>query len=60
MGIKFAVVICFILDYNSCASGPCKNGATCSNIPDHYQCTCSHDWSGKNCDVGKKINYNNS
>ncbi|XP_052070060.1 fibropellin-3-like isoform X3 [Mytilus californianus] len=37
--------------YNSCASGPCKNGATCTNIPDHYQCTCNHGWSGKNCDV---------
>ncbi|CAG2248857.1 unnamed protein product [Mytilus edulis] len=37
--------------YNSCSSGPCKNGATCTNIPDHYQCTCTHDWSGKNCDV---------
>ncbi|CAG2206585.1 unnamed protein product [Mytilus edulis] len=36
---------------NSCASGPCKNGATCTNVPDHYQCTCTHDWSGKNCDV---------
>ncbi|CAG2248856.1 unnamed protein product [Mytilus edulis] len=37
--------------YNSCASGPCKNRATCTNIPDHYQCTCTHNWSGKNCDV---------
>ncbi|CAC5361885.1 unnamed protein product [Mytilus coruscus] len=37
--------------YNSCASGPCKNGGSCTNIPDDYQCTCTHGWSGKNCDV---------
>ncbi|XP_076073441.1 P-selectin-like [Mytilus galloprovincialis] len=37
--------------YNSCSSGPCKNGGICTNIPDDYQCTCSNGWSGKNCDV---------
>ncbi|VDI08861.1 Hypothetical predicted protein [Mytilus galloprovincialis] len=36
--------------YNSCSSGPCKNRATCTNIPDDYQCACTHGWSGKNCD----------
>ncbi|CAC5361881.1 unnamed protein product [Mytilus coruscus] len=37
--------------YNFCSSGPCKNGAICTNIPDYYQCTCANGWSGKNCDV---------
>ncbi|XP_071132597.1 sushi, nidogen and EGF-like domain-containing protein 1 [Mytilus edulis] len=37
--------------YRSCGSGPCKNGASCTNIPDYYQCTCTYGWSGKNCDV---------
>lgn len=37
--------------YNSCKSGPCKNGATCSNIPDDYICDCSRGWSDKNCET---------
>lgn len=44
-----------ISDYNSCSSGPCKNRATCTNIPDDFQCACTHGWSGKDCDVGKTI-----
>lgn len=43
-----------IKDYNSCKSGPCKNGATCSNIPDDYICDCSSGWSGKDCETGNE------
>ncbi|XP_076073433.1 E-selectin-like [Mytilus galloprovincialis] len=37
--------------YNSCSSGPCKNGGICKNIPDYYHCTCINGWSGKNCKI---------
>jgi len=35
-----------------CASGPCQNGAYCSNVgTDDYECDCYDPaWTGKNCD----------
>ncbi|KAH3713149.1 neurogenic locus notch homolog protein 3-like [Dreissena polymorpha] len=35
----------------SCNSYPCKNGATCTNLPGDYKCMCRHNWSGRNCDI---------
>ena len=37
---------------DKCASNPCLNGATCNSFPDHYECTCTDQWSGVNCETG--------
>uniref|UniRef100_A0A915JFS7 Uncharacterized protein n=1 Tax=Romanomermis culicivorax TaxID=13658 RepID=A0A915JFS7_ROMCU len=38
---------------NYCGSNPCANGGTCTNIPslDKYDCSCSGNWTGVNCEV---------
>ncbi|XP_060571634.1 sushi, von Willebrand factor type A, EGF and pentraxin domain-containing protein 1-like [Ruditapes philippinarum] len=35
----------------SCNSGPCQNGANCTNLLGGYTCTCTKGWIGKNCDI---------
>ena len=34
-----------------CASGPCKNGGTCSSVSNNedFTCQCTANWSGKTC-----------
>lgn len=34
---------------NHCASGPCKNGATCIDLLDNYRCVCKDGWDGVLC-----------
>lgn len=34
---------------NFCTSFPCKNGGTCNNGWGSYKCSCSTEWTGKNC-----------
>ena len=41
------------IDARSCDSGPCQNGATCTNRLGFYTCTCNSGWTGKNCETGK-------
>ncbi|XP_019631267.1 PREDICTED: tyrosine-protein phosphatase Lar-like isoform X1 [Branchiostoma belcheri] len=41
-------------DVDECVSQPCKNGATCVNMPPAgsatYSCDCAPGWTGTNCD----------
>lgn len=34
-----------------CDSSPCKNGATCINLYNDYECTCMAGFTGRSCDV---------
>jgi N-acetylglucosamine-6-sulfatase len=35
-----------------CASSPCQNGATCTDMPVYtYQCTCPAGYTGTNCEI---------
>ena len=43
----------FYLDINECAGSPCKNGATCQNIPGSYLCRCNAGFTGRNCNSGQ-------
>ena len=43
----------YILDINECASNPCKNGATCNDYINMYNCTCPPGYYGYNCQKGK-------
>lgn len=36
---------------NSCASNPCQNGGTCSDVYNGYQCACVAGASGTNCET---------
>lgn len=39
-------------DINECAlSSPCRNGATCKNIPGSYQCMCADGYEGRDCTI---------
>ena len=48
----FWLLICY-LDINECARSPCKNGASCLNIPGSYQCKCKSGYTGRNCQTGE-------
>ena len=36
---------------NACASAPCYNSGTCSNVGNSYQCRCPSGWSGARCEL---------
>lgn len=39
-------------DINECAlSSPCRNGATCKNIPGGYKCLCAKGYEGRDCTI---------
>nr|XP_034315266.1 neurogenic locus notch homolog protein 2-like [Crassostrea gigas] len=36
-------------DVDECQNDPCRNGATCTNTPGSFTCTCNAGWTGKVC-----------
>jgi hypothetical protein len=40
-----------IVDIDGCQSSPCLHG-TCQDHPNGYTCTCSHGYTGTDCDTG--------
>jgi hypothetical protein len=44
------VIFLFRLDINECSSDPCKNGGTCKDLVNAYECTCAAGYDGDNCD----------
>ena len=40
-------------DKDECLGNPCKNGATCMNIPRSYRCKCTSAYTGRNCEKGQ-------
>ena len=49
--------IVYATDMNSCNSFPCKNGGTCTNMPESYMCSCPDIWKGTNCEQGKSSKW---
>ena len=47
--------VLYVTDKNECANNPCKNGATCVNLPGSYRCDCKSGYSGNNCETGEII-----
>ena len=43
------------LDIDECASSPCLNGATCTNLLDQYQCACKPGYTSHRCEIGNLI-----
>ena len=42
----------FHLDINECSSSPCRNGATCLDLVNKYECQCVAGYTGTNCEQG--------
>jgi len=40
---------------NECDSGPCINGGTCKDQLGKFECECSNDYSGRQCELGKEF-----
>ncbi|VVC87020.1 unnamed protein product [Leptidea sinapis] len=36
-------------DIDECLSSPCKNGGTCQNLENNYECACVEGFEGKDC-----------
>ena len=41
----------FYSDIDECASAPCRNGATCTDLVNGYTCTCAPGWTGTHCET---------
>lgn len=42
-----------ITDINDCAPNSCKNGGTCIDLINGFQCSCADGFAGKNCTESK-------
>ena len=38
-------------EVDECLSGPCANGATCTDLRADYSCACAPGFTGKSCEV---------
>ena len=55
----FHITYFFSADINECASNPCLNGGTCTDLVNGYECTCAPGWTGDFCQTGRHCNINN-
>lgn len=46
------------IDTNHCNSSPCLNGATCTDLINDFQCKCMSEFSGRQCDILIKGDFN--
>jgi hypothetical protein len=51
-----------IIRQSGCSSHPCLHDSTCENIRDvnlasAYRCHCQIGYTGRNCEVGKRIKF---
>lgn len=40
-------------DVDECLSIPCQNNATCTDMIDGYNCTCTSGFKGESCEISK-------
>ena len=45
----------YIPDIDECASGPCQNNGTCTDLVLDYNCSCTPGFTGKNCSQGMML-----
>ena len=44
-----------VCPYGLCASHPCFNGATCTDLGNAVSCSCAGGWTGDHCENGKTM-----
>lgn len=58
------ILLCFYITFccfqftdvlNECDSGPCINGGTCTDHHGKFECECSNDYCGRQCELGKEF-----
>ena len=42
----------YFVDIDECASSPCHNAGTCTDIVNGYTCACAAGYNGDNCQTG--------
>ena len=42
-------------DINECSSGPCRNGGTCLDLINRFECQCVAGYTGTECEIGNKF-----
>ena len=50
----------FSIDILECASNPCQNGATCSDLENGFECVCPFGYRGALCEEGKTLETTSS
>lgn len=40
----------FFIEENKCHPSPCKNGGTCTETEEGYECSCKEGYKGKICE----------
>lgn len=46
------MIVSTLAEIDECQSNPCKNGGTCSNFVDYFECTCVPGYEGTVCEIG--------
>ena len=41
-------------EIDECASNPCQNGSTCTDLRAGYTCNCVEGYTGLHCEIGKE------
>ena len=46
---KYSKFFPYSTDINECSSRPCRNGGSCADLVNGFQCTCLSGWTGTTC-----------
>lgn len=50
---RFNCKLLLASEIDECASNPCQNNGTCTDLLHEFYCNCSAGFKGSNCEIGK-------